>query len=113
MQAGDDEYGMRAKGAQPWSPSDGTAADPWSCLWGCDRDSSCLAVFTTKNNGSWSCWLLEGGISLGFTAGSIKVAPTQINAYFWAWNTVPTDMPNRVSRSQACSASCQLHACTA
>jgi hypothetical protein len=41
--------------------------------------------------------MLEGGISLGFTAGSIKVAPTQINAYFWAWTAIPTDMPNGVS----------------
>lgn len=61
-----------------------------------------MAVFTTKTNDSWTCWLLEGGIGLGFTAGSIKVAPTQINAYFWAWTAVPTDMPNGVSDSQGC-----------
>ena len=62
---------------------------PWSCLHGCDKASTCLAVFTTKLSERWTCWMIEGGTGLGFTASSIKVAPTQINAYLWAWTTLP------------------------
>lgn len=92
--AGVDEYGMRA---QPWTPADGSTVDPWSCLRGCDKESSCLAVFTTKLNETWACWMIDGGIGLGLTTGGVKVAPTQINAYFWAWTTLPTNTPG-VSR---------------
>jgi len=84
---------MRATRTEPWSPADGTLVDPWGCLRACDKGGSCLAVFTTKVNSSWVCWLIEGGVSLGTTAGSVKVAPTQINAYYWAWNSVPKAAP--------------------
>jgi hypothetical protein len=91
--AGFDEYGMRASSVQPWSPADGSTVDPWSCLRGCDEDSSCLAVFTTKANENWACWMIEGGTGLGYTAGSVKAAPTQINLFLWAWSTLPTNTP--------------------
>lgn len=83
---------MRANRIQPWSPTGDNAAmavDPWSCLHGCDKASTCLAVFTTKLSERWTCWMIEGGTGLGFTTSSIKVAPTQINAYLWAWTTLP------------------------
>lgn len=91
--AGADEYGFSASEAEPWSSPDGSAVDPWSCLRGCDKDSSCLAIFTTKLSDAWSFWMIEGGIGLGYTAGSVKVQPTQINAYLWAWTatTAATD----------------------
>lgn len=35
--------------------------------------------------------MVEGGNSLGYTAGSVKVQPTQINAFFWAWTAGSTN----------------------
>lgn len=103
--AGADEYGFRASAAPAWSPSDSSAqsVDPWSCLRGCDQDSSCLAVFMTKLAGAWNCWLIEGGMGLGYTAGSIKVQPTQINAFFWGWSAAATNSTG-VSHLRDCPA---------
>lgn len=109
--AGADEFGMRASRVQPWSPTDAnaaTAVDPWSCLRGCDKASTCLAVFTTKLNESWACWMIEGGTGLGFTASSVKVAPTQINAYLWAWTSLP-GVSGSVNSLLGSTAVCKWH----
>lgn len=86
-----DEYGMQAQGEQPWVPPNANNSDPWSCLNGCDKDSSCMAVFTTKTNNTWECWLIEGAIGIGFTASGIKVIPSQINAFLWSFTPASPD----------------------
>lgn len=82
-QASEDEFELRASGAKSWASPDGSAADPWRCLRGCDKEASCLGVFITKVEVDWACWFVRGAFGLGSTASSIKANPGQINTYYW------------------------------